>query len=57
MVESIFRFARNMVDCLKYMRTLKELGIAIIFGEQSLNKMTFFLKRYGNFYIVCYNVN
>ncbi|MBD5133403.1 MAG: recombinase family protein [Clostridiales bacterium] len=39
LVKSISRFARNTVDCLKYMRALKELGIAIIFEEQNLNTL------------------
>ena len=39
LVKSVSRFARNTVDCLKYMRALKELGIAIIFEEQNLNTL------------------
>ena len=39
LVKSISRFARNTVDCLNYMRALKELGIAIIFEEQNINTL------------------
>ena len=39
LVKSISRFARNTVDCLKYMRALRELGIAIIFEEQNINTL------------------
>ena len=39
LVKSISRFARNTVDCLNYMRALKELGIAIIFEEQNFNTL------------------
>ena len=39
LVKSISRFARNTVDCLNYMRVLKELGIAIIFEEQNINTL------------------
>lgn len=31
--KSISRFARNALDCLNYVRELKDLGIGIIFGE------------------------
>ena len=39
LVKSISHFARNTVDCLNYMRALKELGIAIIFEEQNINTL------------------
>ena len=39
LTKSISRFARNTVDSLKYIRALKELGIAIIFEEQNINTM------------------
>ena len=39
LVKSISRFARNTVDCLNYMRALRELGIAIIFEEQNINTL------------------
>ena len=32
--KSISRFARNTLDCLNYVRELKEKGIAIIFRER-----------------------
>ena len=37
--KSISRFARNTVDCLKYVRLLKELGIAIIFEKENINTL------------------
>ena len=37
LVKSISRFARNTVDCLKYIRALKELGIAVIFEKENIN--------------------
>lgn len=37
--KSISRFARNTVDSLKYIRVLKELGIAVIFEEQNINTL------------------
>ncbi len=39
LVKSISRFARNTVDCLNYVRTLRELGIAILFEEQNINTL------------------
>ncbi len=39
LVKSISRFARNTVDCLKYIRALKELGIAVIFEKENINTM------------------
>ncbi len=39
LTKSMSRFARNTVDSLKYIRALKELGIAIIFEEQNLNTL------------------
>ena len=39
LVKSISRFARNTVDCLNYVRALRELGIAIIFEEQNINTL------------------
>ena len=39
LTKSISRFARNTVDCLKYIRILKELGIAIIFEKESINTL------------------
>jgi site-specific DNA recombinase len=40
LTKSISRFARNTVDCLKYVRLLKSLGIAIIFEKENINTMS-----------------
>lgn len=37
--KSINRFARNTIDCLKYVRKLKEKNIAIIFEKESINTL------------------
>lgn len=37
--KSISRFARNTLDCLNYIRRLKELGIPVIFEKESINTM------------------
>ena len=39
LTKSISRFARNTVDCLKYIRALRELGIAVIFEKENINTM------------------
>ncbi len=39
LVKSISRFARNTVDCLHYIRALKELGIAVVFEKENINTM------------------
>ena len=39
LVKSISRFARNTVDCLNYIRALKELGIAVVFEKENINTM------------------
>ncbi len=39
LTKSLSRFARNTVDCLKYIRELKELGIAIVFEKEQLNTL------------------
>ena len=39
LTKSISRFARNTVDCLNYVRTLKELGIAVIFEKENMNTL------------------
>lgn len=39
LTKSISRFARNTVDCLHYIRVLKELGIAILFEEAGINTL------------------
>lgn len=38
--KSISRFARNTLDTLKYVRMLKERGIAVLFEEENINTMT-----------------
>lgn len=35
LTKSISRFARNTVDCLNYIRALRELGIAVIFEKRT----------------------
>jgi len=37
--KSISRFARNTLDCLKYIRQLKDLGIPVYFEKESINTM------------------
>ena len=37
--KSISRFARNTLDCLKYIRRLKELGIPVIFEKENINTL------------------
>jgi len=39
LTKSISRFARNTVDCLNYVRALKELGIAVIFEKKNMNTL------------------
>ena len=39
LTKSISRFARNTLDCLKYIRLTKSLGIPIIFEKESINTM------------------
>lgn len=38
--KSIARFARNTLDTLKYVRMLKEKGVAVIFENESINTLT-----------------
>lgn len=40
LTKSISRFARNTVDCLNYIRALKELGIAVYFEKENINTMS-----------------
>ena len=40
LTKSVSRFARNNLDCIQYVRELKELGIPIIFEKEGLNTMT-----------------
>ncbi len=53
LTKSISRFARNTVDCLEYVRILKELGIGVIFEKESINTLTmtseFMIALYGSF--------
>jgi site-specific DNA recombinase len=37
--KSISRFARNTLDCLKYIRQLKEKNIAVFFEKENINSM------------------
>ena len=37
--KSISRFARNTLDCLNYVRELKELGIGILFEKENINTL------------------
>lgn len=38
-VKSISRFSRNTLDCLKYVRELKELGIGITFEKENIDSL------------------
>ncbi|MBS5855853.1 MAG: recombinase family protein [Firmicutes bacterium] len=48
--KSISRFARNTLDCLKYTRMLKELGVDVYFEEQGIHS----IKPGAEFYISIY---
>ncbi len=37
--KSISRFARNTLDCLNYVRELKERGVSVIFEKENINTM------------------
>ena len=37
LIKSVSRYARNIVDCISYVRKLKALGIGIYFEEQNIN--------------------
>jgi site-specific DNA recombinase len=37
--KSISRFARNTIDCLKYIRQLKEKNIPVVFEKENINTM------------------
>ena len=39
LTKSISRFARNTLDCVKYVRELKGLGIAVIFEQGNINTL------------------
>ena len=51
--KSISRFTRNTVDCLEYVRQLKDLGIGVIFEKENINTLTmtseFMIALYGSF--------
>ena len=40
LIKSVSRYARNIVDCISYVRKLKALGIGIYFEEQNINSLT-----------------
>lgn len=50
--KSISRFARNTVDCLKYTRMLKDLGVDVYFEEQGIHSTQpgaeFYITIYGS---------
>ena len=50
--KSISRFARNTLDCLKYARLLKSLGVDVFFEEQGIHSMEsgaeFYITIYGS---------
>ena len=37
--KSISRFARNTLDCLKYIRQLKEKNVPVFFEKENINTM------------------
>lgn len=37
--KSISRFARNTLDCLNYVRKLKDLGVGVIFEKENINTL------------------
>lgn len=39
LTKSISRFAQNTVNCLNYIRALRELGIAVIFEKENINTL------------------
>ena len=39
MVKSISRFSRNMVECMDYIRQLKDKGIAVVFEKEGINTL------------------
>ena len=39
LTKSISRFTRNTVDCLKYIRILKGLGIGVVFEKENINTL------------------
>lgn len=51
--KSISRFARNTVDCLEYIRELRQLGIGVMFEKENINTLAmnseFIISLYGSF--------
>ena len=49
--KSVSRFARNNLDCLKYTRELRQLGVDVFFEEQGLHSIAptseFYISLYG----------
>lgn len=39
-VKSVSRFARNVVDCLEYIRKLKAMGVSVYFEEEGIDTAT-----------------
>lgn len=39
LVKSISRFARNTLDCIKYVRELKELGVGVSFEKENIDSL------------------
>ena len=39
LTKSVSRFARNTLDCIKYIRTLKEIGVDVYFEEQGIHSI------------------
>lgn len=39
LTKSISRFSRNTVDCLKYIRVLRGLGIGVVFEKENINTL------------------
>ena len=48
--KSVSRFARNTVNCLDYVRSLKEIGVGVFFEEQNIDT----LKSDSELYLVIY---
>lgn len=48
--KSVSRFARNTIDCIDYVRSLKEIGVGIYFEEQNIDT----LKIDSELYLVIY---
>jgi DNA invertase Pin-like site-specific DNA recombinase len=40
LVKSVTRFARNVRDCLEYVRELKLIGVTVLFEEQNIDRST-----------------